>query len=166
MDPFTEKLLERTRARRENLQKKMAERPTAATKTLMQPKRTREPLLEAINQPLQPVEEKKDTNPSPSKRRCSGNKDTSAGCTENKQPGGVPDTTVAAPELLRESPAARTTSATLAYSLPSSNGEEHCTNVGVAASSVKSRMQKLVEQRRYWDNGKVILHSFLLLGMN
>lgn len=39
-----QKLLERTRARRENLQKKMAERPNAANR--QQVKRSREPLAD------------------------------------------------------------------------------------------------------------------------
>lgn len=42
-----QKLLERTRARRENLQKKMAERPTAANRQMA--KRAREPLAETCN---------------------------------------------------------------------------------------------------------------------
>lgn len=46
----TQKLLERTRARRENLQKKMAERPTMAARLAAQTKRAREPLLETSNQ--------------------------------------------------------------------------------------------------------------------
>uniref|UniRef100_F6YMX9 Anillin n=1 Tax=Monodelphis domestica TaxID=13616 RepID=F6YMX9_MONDO len=50
MDPFTEKLLERTRVRRENLQKKMAERPRAAARASAQTKRPREPLAEANHQ--------------------------------------------------------------------------------------------------------------------
>uniref|UniRef100_A0AAY4EPN9 Anillin n=1 Tax=Denticeps clupeoides TaxID=299321 RepID=A0AAY4EPN9_9TELE len=53
MDPFTEKLLERTRARRENLQKKIAERPAGANRQMA--KRPREPLAEAnslIREPL------------------------------------------------------------------------------------------------------------------
>lgn len=45
-----QKLLERTRARRENLQKKMAERPTAAARSAAHAKRAREPLSEASNQ--------------------------------------------------------------------------------------------------------------------
>ncbi|KAB1276291.1 Anillin [Camelus dromedarius] len=50
MDPFTEKLLERTRARRENLQRKMAERPIPAARSVTYTKRVREPLSEASNQ--------------------------------------------------------------------------------------------------------------------
>lgn len=45
-----QKLLERTRARRENLQRKMAERPTAAARSALHAKRGREPLSEANNQ--------------------------------------------------------------------------------------------------------------------
>uniref|UniRef100_A0A674KJ90 Anillin n=1 Tax=Terrapene triunguis TaxID=2587831 RepID=A0A674KJ90_9SAUR len=51
------KLLERTRARRENLQKKMAERPTAGMRPTLQTKRTREPLSETSNQSPLPSEE-------------------------------------------------------------------------------------------------------------
>ncbi|XP_076158380.1 anillin isoform X1 [Alosa pseudoharengus] len=74
MDPFTEKLLERTRARRENLQKKMADRPTAANRQMA--KRSREPLAESnsLISELTPVEKvpvPPAAKPSPSKRRCS-----------------------------------------------------------------------------------------------
>lgn len=53
---FTQKLLERTRARRENLQKKMAERPTAASRHMS--KRSREPLTETNSVVSQPPAEK------------------------------------------------------------------------------------------------------------
>ncbi|KAG5265126.1 hypothetical protein AALO_G00261700, partial [Alosa alosa] len=56
MDPFTEKLLERTRARRENLQKKMADRPTAANRQMA--KRSREPLAESNSLISEPPVEK------------------------------------------------------------------------------------------------------------
>uniref|UniRef100_A0A3P8ZRE2 Anillin n=1 Tax=Esox lucius TaxID=8010 RepID=A0A3P8ZRE2_ESOLU len=72
--PFTLKLLERTRARRENLQKKMAERPTAANRHIV--KRAREPLAETCNSlSTDPVSDKAphpSTKPSPSKRSRSG----------------------------------------------------------------------------------------------
>uniref|UniRef100_A0A3Q3JLR3 Anillin n=1 Tax=Monopterus albus TaxID=43700 RepID=A0A3Q3JLR3_MONAL len=73
MDPFTEKLLERTRARRENLQKKMAERPSAANRQMV--KRPREPLADTnsmISEPLTDKVPQVSSKPSPSKRRCSG----------------------------------------------------------------------------------------------
>ncbi|KAJ7421556.1 anillin actin binding protein [Pitangus sulphuratus] len=57
MDPFTQKLLERTRARRENLQKKMAERPKMGARPTVQTKRVREPLVETGNQAPRPDEE-------------------------------------------------------------------------------------------------------------
>ncbi|RVE66687.1 hypothetical protein OJAV_G00109800 [Oryzias javanicus] len=73
MDPFTEKLLERTRARRENLQKKLAERPTAASRQMV--KRPREPLTDTNNISISEAVPEKvvqvSSKPSPSKRRCS-----------------------------------------------------------------------------------------------
>uniref|UniRef100_A0A8C6Y8V9 Anillin n=1 Tax=Naja naja TaxID=35670 RepID=A0A8C6Y8V9_NAJNA len=57
MDLFTTKLLERTRARRENLQKLMAGRSTAEVRNMAQTKRNREPLSEAGNQSVQSNEE-------------------------------------------------------------------------------------------------------------
>uniref|UniRef100_A0A3B3WC76 Anillin n=1 Tax=Poecilia mexicana TaxID=48701 RepID=A0A3B3WC76_9TELE len=66
MDPFTEKLLERTRARRENLQRKLAERPNAANRQMV--KRPREPLTESNNTI---TDSNISSKPSPSKRRCS-----------------------------------------------------------------------------------------------
>ncbi|KAK2829970.1 hypothetical protein Q5P01_017901 [Channa striata] len=80
MDPFTEKLLERTRARRENLQKKMAERPNAGNRQMA--KRPREPLVDTNSIISEPVIEKVpqvSSKPFPSKRMCSG---------ENVQPAG------------------------------------------------------------------------------
>ncbi|KAF5908547.1 anillin isoform X2 [Clarias magur] len=79
------KLLERTRARRENLQKKMAERPTAANRQMT--KRSREPLTETNSVVSQPPAEKvlPSSNPSPSKRRCSEENAHFTG-EENKEP--------------------------------------------------------------------------------
>ncbi|XP_072303440.1 anillin [Eucyclogobius newberryi] len=72
MDPFTEKMLERTRARRENLQKKLAERPNAANRQMV--KRPREPLTETNSFICEPSINKvpQAPKPSPSKRKCSG----------------------------------------------------------------------------------------------
>ncbi|KAK7899605.1 hypothetical protein WMY93_020458 [Mugilogobius chulae] len=92
MDPFTEKLLERTRARRENLQKKLAERPNAANRQMV--KRPREPLTETNSLICEPSIEKVPqaaTKPSPSKRKCSGeNLQSSKVDEENKEPAAVP----------------------------------------------------------------------------
>ncbi|XP_071355545.1 anillin isoform X2 [Trachinotus anak] len=87
MDPFTEKLLERTRARRENLQKKMAERPNATNRQMV--KRPREPLADTNSVISEPVVDKVpqvSSKPSPSKRRCSGENVQLAVGEENQEP--------------------------------------------------------------------------------
>ncbi|XP_034092169.1 anillin isoform X3 [Gymnodraco acuticeps] len=81
MDPFTEKLLERTRARRENLQKKMADRPNAASRAMV-----KRPLADAnsvISETLSEKVPQLSSKPSPSKRRCS--EENVAG-EENQEP--------------------------------------------------------------------------------
>ncbi|XP_058037420.1 anillin isoform X2 [Ahaetulla prasina] len=144
MDPFTEKLLERTRARRENLQKLMAGRSTAGVRNMAQTKRNREPLSEAGNQSLQSNEEAKpNAKPSPSKRHCSDNAEISVSNSENMHPVNLPSKN---PVLLEMTPTSQ-----LAAS--SSETEEHnSTSELTSVSSVKTRMQKLAEQRRCWDN--------------
>ncbi|XP_063160106.1 anillin [Candoia aspera] len=144
MDPFTEKLLERTRARRENLQKKMAGRPTAGVRSTAQTKRNREPLSEAGNQALQPNEEAKPgTKPSPSKRHCSDNAEIPVSNSENTHPINLSSINPVLPEVTPTSQLAA----------PSSEIEEHNSTPELASvSSVKTRMQKLAEQRRCWEN--------------
>ncbi|XP_029369717.1 anillin isoform X2 [Echeneis naucrates] len=81
MDPFTEKLLERTRARRENLQKKMEDRQMV--------KRPREALADINSVISEPVNDKVpqvSSKPSPSKRRCSGENVQPAVVEENQEP--------------------------------------------------------------------------------
>ncbi|XP_006810710.1 anillin-like, partial [Neolamprologus brichardi] len=87
MDPFTEKLLERTRARRENLQKKLAERSNAANRQVV--KRPREPLTDTnvvISESLIDKVPQMSTKPSPSKRKCSGENVQPAADEENQEP--------------------------------------------------------------------------------
>lgn len=88
MDPFTEKLLERTRARRENLQKKMAERPNASNRPMV--KRVREPLVESNSVPQTiPAADtvpQASTKPSPSKRSRSGENLQPPASVENQEP--------------------------------------------------------------------------------
>ncbi|XP_017357690.1 anillin isoform X3 [Cebus imitator] len=161
MDPFTEKLLERTRARRENLQRKMAERPIAAPRSMTHTKRAREPLSEASNQqPLSGGEEKSCTKPSPSKKRCSDDTEVEASDSENKQP--VESTTAKSCSPSSVSPqvqpqAADTVSDSLAVpaSLLGTRKGLNSRLEATAASSVKTRMQKLAEQRRRWDNDEM-----------
>ncbi|XP_078085075.1 anillin isoform X2 [Mustelus asterias] len=139
MDPFTEKLLERTRARRENLQKKMAERPTAAARQIA--KRSREPLTEASNQPLEVTEEVKISNkPSPSKRLCSDKMEAPVSGAENKGPF-IPAFTPDAQPPPSQS-----------VGLIGAQEEQRMNQNTHPVGSVKNRMQTLAEQRRQWDS--------------
>ncbi|XP_034365736.1 anillin isoform X2 [Arvicanthis niloticus] len=157
MDPFTEKLLERTRARRENLQRKMAERPTAAARSAPHAKRGREPLSEASNQqqPLAGGEEKSCTKPSPSKKRCSDKIEVEAPDLENKEPADAakPCSPRPAPRQTKPpTPAPASDSVAAPASLLSLGRGLNSRPEASAASSVKTRMQKLAEQRRHWDS--------------
>ncbi|XP_063582092.1 anillin isoform X8 [Pongo abelii] len=157
MDPFTEKLLERTRARRENLQRKMAERPTAAPRSMTHAKRARQPLSEASNQqPLSGGEEKSCTKPSPSKKHCSDNTEVEVSNLENKQPVESTSAKSCSPSPVSQvqPQAADTVSDSVAVpaSLLGMRRGLNSRLEATAASSVKTRMQKLAEQRRRWDN--------------
>ncbi|XP_031198882.1 anillin isoform X2 [Mastomys coucha] len=157
MDPFTEKLLERTRARRENLQRKIAERPTAAARSAPHVKRGREPLSEASNQqqPLSGGEENSCTKPSPSKKRCSDKTEVEAPDLENKEPvdAAKPCSPRPAPRQMKPLvPAAVSDSVTASESLLSTGRGLNSRSEASASSSVKTRMQKLAEQRRHWDS--------------
>ncbi|XP_063465047.1 anillin isoform X9 [Symphalangus syndactylus] len=158
MDPFTEKLLERTRARRENLQRKMAERPTAAPRSMTHAKRARQPLSEASNQqPLSGGEEKSCTKPSPSKKRCSDNTEVEGSNLENKQPVESTSAKSCSPSPVSpqvQPQAADTISDSVAVpaSLLGMRRGLNARLEATATSSVKTRMQKLAEQRRRWDN--------------
>ncbi|XP_027531479.1 anillin isoform X1 [Neopelma chrysocephalum] len=146
MDPFTQKLLERTRARRENLQKKMAERPKMGARPTMQTKRVREPLAETGNQASPPGEEvKPDTKPSPSKRLCPNDMETQASSLENVQPVLSSSTSHNSPKMTSE---LQETASNRTSSVQPLNAESETP----AALSVKTRMQKLAEQRRCWDS--------------
>uniref|UniRef100_A0A8C3LP85 Anillin n=1 Tax=Chrysolophus pictus TaxID=9089 RepID=A0A8C3LP85_CHRPC len=151
MDPFTEKLLERTRARRENLQKKMAERPTMGARLAAQTKRVREPLLETGNQASLPDEEvKPSTKPSPSKRRCSNNIETQASTIENTQP--VPSSSPSHRSPVVNSELHGTVCNKASPAQPLEKGKTSTKSETTATLSVKTRMQKLAEQRRCWDS--------------
>ncbi|NXO25806.1 ANLN protein, partial [Cisticola juncidis] len=146
----TQKLLERTRARRENLQRKMAERPKAGVRPTMQTKRAREPLAETGNQsPLPSDEVKPDTKPSPSKRLCPNDIETQASSLENLQPVPSSSTSHDSTQMTSESHEA-SNSASLVQ--PLEKGKPNTKSEAPAALSVKTRMQKLAEQRRCWDS--------------
>ncbi|XP_026957982.1 anillin isoform X2 [Sagmatias obliquidens] len=161
MDPFTEKLLERTRARRENLQRKMAERPTPAARSATHAKRVREPLSEASNQqPLSGGEEKSCTKPSPSKKRCSDNTEVEVSNLENEKPvesaSAKPcSPSPMSPQAQPQAPAGVSDCVATPASLLGVRRGLNSRLEGTAASSVKTRMQKLAEQRRHWDNDDV-----------
>ncbi|NWW94199.1 ANLN protein, partial [Rhynochetos jubatus] len=146
-----QKLLERTRARRENLQKKMAERPKMGARPTMQTKRVREPLLETGNQaPLPGEEGKPGTKPSPSKRLCPNNMETPASSSENIQPVPSSSTNHHSPEMTLELHVTASNRASLVQ--PLEKGKTSTKSETPAALSVKTRMQKLAEQRRCWDS--------------
>uniref|UniRef100_A0A8C5AR62 Anillin, actin binding protein n=1 Tax=Gadus morhua TaxID=8049 RepID=A0A8C5AR62_GADMO len=173
-----QKLLERTRARRENLQKKMAERPTAANRPMA--KRSREPLADTNSLLTEPIMEKAlhpSSKPSPSKRRCSEENPQpapSAGAeeAENREPVVVPPAAPQDPPTDRKPPAGPASvrsaaslerragptpsSAVRPPPAPSrgqaaSEGPEEAP--GLTAAGMRSRLQKLAAQRNYWDNG-------------
>ncbi|NXR00280.1 ANLN protein, partial [Sagittarius serpentarius] len=147
----TQKLLERTRARRENLQKKMAERPKMGPRPTMQTKRVREPLLETGNQaPLPGEEVKPGTKPSPSKRLCPNNMETQTSSSENMQPVPLSSTSNHSPEMTSELHVTASNRASLVQ--PLEKGKPNTESETPAALSVKTRMQKLAEQRRCWDS--------------
>ncbi|NWR91434.1 ANLN protein, partial [Furnarius figulus] len=147
----TQKLLERTRARRENLQRKMAERPKMGARPTMQTKRVREPLVETGNQaPLSGEEVKPDTKPSPSKRLCPDDTETQASSSENIQPVLSSSTSHDTPEMTSELHETAPNRTTLVQ--PLEKVKSNTKSETPAALSVKTRMQKLAEQRRCWDS--------------
>ncbi|KGL89214.1 Actin-binding protein anillin, partial [Charadrius vociferus] len=147
---ITQKLLERTRARRENLQKKMAERPKMGVRPTVQTKRVREPLLETGNQaPLPGEEVKPNTKPSPSKRLCPDNTETPASSLENIQPVPPSSTNHHSSETTSE---LHTASNRASLAQPLEKGKTNTESETPSALSVKTRMQKLAEQRRCWDS--------------
>uniref|UniRef100_M3Z946 Anillin n=1 Tax=Nomascus leucogenys TaxID=61853 RepID=M3Z946_NOMLE len=143
---------------RENLQRKMAERPTAAPRSMTHAKRARQPLSEASNQqPLSGGEEKSCTKPSPSKKRCSDNTEVEVSNLENKQPVESTSAKSCSPSPVSpqvQPQAADTVSDSVAVpaSLLGMRRGLNARLEATATSSVKTRMQKLAEQRRRWDN--------------
>ncbi|NWZ73330.1 ANLN protein, partial [Acrocephalus arundinaceus] len=155
----TQKLLERTRARRENLQRKMAERPKAGLRPTMQTKRAREPLAETGNQaPLPSDEVKPDTKPSPSKRLCPNDIETQASSLENVQPVPSSSTSHGSPQMTSESHETASNRAPLVQ--PLEKVKPNTKSETPAALSVKTRMQKLAEQRRCWDSEGIKINVF------
>ncbi|NWT15654.1 ANLN protein, partial [Vireo altiloquus] len=154
-----QKLLERTRARRENLQRKMAERPKMGARPTMQTKRAREPLAETGNQaPLPGDEVKPDTKPSPSKRLCPNDTGTQASSLENVQPVPSSSTSNDSSQMTSESHETASNRASLVQ--PLEKVKPNTKSETPAALSVKTRMQKLAEQRRCWDSEGIKINVF------
>uniref|UniRef100_A0A8C7G547 Anillin n=1 Tax=Oncorhynchus kisutch TaxID=8019 RepID=A0A8C7G547_ONCKI len=134
-----QKLLERTRARRENLQKKMAERSTASNRQMA--KRAREPLAETCNSLVtEPVVDKgpqHSTKHSPSKRSRSGelDKPTIIG-EENREPAMPPQPMVVPTSTV----------------LQRNREEQREAPTSSTPAAMKSRLARLAEQRHYWDS--------------
>ncbi|KAM4549831.1 anillin isoform 2-T2 [Fundulus diaphanus] len=195
MDPFTEKLLERTRARRENLQRKLAERPNAVSRQMV-----KRPLTESNSTITDPAHDKVpqiSSKPSPSKRRCSEENSQSAPDEENQGPVMTRPVAPAlsdpltdkkppvGPASVRSSTSLEKTSTRpvqcqpeeLKTALPGNAvvtpGPDPPSNVGAAtapsgsglqrnradpvedpapsAAGMKSRLQRLAQQRKCWD---------------
>ncbi|CAM9796703.1 unnamed protein product [Lampetra planeri] len=111
MDTFTQKLLERTRARRELLQQKMAEQGLGEAACTSPSKRARDPLTDTAN-------------------------------SSGRSPGDIhPHCLCLCLKHSRAQP------------MPEKAETTHDPGVftHLASGSVKTRMQKLAEQRRYWD---------------
>uniref|UniRef100_UPI00358F56E5 anillin isoform X2 n=1 Tax=Myxine glutinosa TaxID=7769 RepID=UPI00358F56E5 len=135
MDTFTQKLLERTRARREVLQKKLAESALAqvaddgqATSVLQNSKRSRMPLSEAVNQEFFAGKDEVD-EPSQPKKRVSDDVDSPLMCDENSLPNNLEHASPAVP-----------------MNIDSHDGDEQKLEL-----SARSRLQRLADQRRCWD---------------
>uniref|UniRef100_A0A4W6CJ50 Anillin n=1 Tax=Lates calcarifer TaxID=8187 RepID=A0A4W6CJ50_LATCA len=190
------KLLERTRARRENLQKKMAERPNAANRPMV--KRPREPLADTNSVISEPVIDKVpqvSSKPSPSKRRCSEENVQPAVGEENQEPTmarplapvvsdpptdrkpplapgsrcssslektatqpvvqsqlGHQKTIQPEPQKIAVTPAPDNLNSREAEMVPASPALQRTVEDSAScAAGMKSRLQKLAEQRKCWD---------------
>lgn len=102
--------------------------------------------------------EKSCTKPSP-KKRCSDNTEVEVSNLENEQPVESASAKPCSPSPLSpqaqpQAPAPVSDSAAVPASLGLRKGLTSRLEA-TAASSVKTRMQKLAEQRRHWDNNEI-----------
>ncbi|XP_011607550.1 anillin isoform X2 [Takifugu rubripes] len=179
MDPFTEKLLERTRARRENLQKKMAERPNAANRQV-----AKRPLTDTnslIGESAVDKVPQVSTKPSPNKRKCSEENVPAAAGEENQEPvmarSGAPK--LSDPPTERKPPVGpasirsassmekvdiqpavqphpepeRMVVSDASEALRSRAAETVVAEQTPSTAGMKSRLQMLAEQRKCWGAG-------------
>lgn len=92
----------------------------------------------------------KPTKPSPSKRRCSNNKETEASTIENTQP--LPSSSPSHRSPVMNSELHGTVRNKASPAQPLEKGKTSTKSETPATLSVKTRMQKLAEQRRCWDS--------------
>uniref|UniRef100_A0A8C3TFC5 Anillin actin binding protein n=1 Tax=Chelydra serpentina TaxID=8475 RepID=A0A8C3TFC5_CHESE len=133
----------------------MAERPTAGMRPTMQTKRTREPLSETSNQsPLPGEEVKPSTKPSPSKRLCSDSMEVPVSSSENRQPVNSTSMKHLPPEMTAQPKATANNRALSVQPVPLlvEKEEQNLKSEVPVALTVKTRMQKLAQQRRCWDD--------------
>ncbi|XP_061699252.1 anillin isoform X2 [Syngnathoides biaculeatus] len=169
MDPFTEKLLERTRARRENLQKKIAGRPNGGGQSIA--KRSREPLADANNVITETViAEVPQTSlkPSPSKHPETAPKppiiptcvrpSSSKGLTEAPQISLAQSGELKTVQIdlektdLAATPKLQTSGVIPVRPAALRSKDDPVEESSPLARSMKSRLQKLAEQRKFWDS--------------
>ncbi|CAG11664.1 unnamed protein product, partial [Tetraodon nigroviridis] len=159
-----QKLLERTRARRENLQKKMAERPTAASRQMV-----KRPLTDTNSLTAEAAISKVpqvSTKPSPSKRKCSEENVQAAAGEENQEPrmtgSGAPQ--LSDPPTDRKPPVGpasirSASSVEKMATLPVVQVQPEPETMAVAEEEtpstvgMKSRLQRLAQQRKCWEGG-------------
>nr|XP_006124123.1 anillin isoform X2 [Pelodiscus sinensis] len=133
----------------------MAERPTAGMRPTMQTKRTREPLSETNNQsPLPDEEVQPSTKPSPSKRLCSASMEGPVSSSENRQPVNSTSMKYLPPEMTAQPQATGNNRAPSVQPVPVlvKKEEQNLKTEVPEALTVKTRMQKLAQQRRCWDD--------------
>uniref|UniRef100_A0A452HN73 Anillin n=1 Tax=Gopherus agassizii TaxID=38772 RepID=A0A452HN73_9SAUR len=133
----------------------MAERPTAGMRPMMQTKRTREPLSETSNQsPLPSEEVKSSTKPSPSKRLCPDSMEVPVSSSENRQPVNSMSMKHLPTEMAEQPQATTKNRAPSVQPVPLlvEKEEQNLKSEVPVALTVKTRMQKLAQQRRCWDD--------------
>lgn len=101
--------------------------------------------------------EKSCTKPSPSKKRCSDNAEVEVSNLENEKPvesasAKACPPSPAPPRAQPQAPAPVSEAEAAPAPLLGVRTGLHSRLEARAASSVKTRMQRLVEQRRHWDN--------------
>lgn len=115
-------------------------------------------LFESLTYPVKP-----DTKPSPSKRLCPNDMETQAPSSENVQPVSSSSTSHDSPQMTSEPHKTASNRAPLVQ--PLENAKQNSKSETPATLSVKTRMQKLAEQRRCWDS-EGMFHLLSTIGVS